>query len=717
MTRIFFKIKTYTDINMLKCNDFKLGRKYKNKTKKAQITDLIAIATLCILTGSPKAAQVHHLTLSCVQLCGRGTETACIDNHNIEMKHVPNIDPTASMEDTSNCVLVASVNRPKTHTDSDNMHLLPHRDGFMLCYAWSRAACLLLNEPDRYTFPELRKAANLGSSKKTSAVPQRYKQEIERLIMTFMENTKEDSGNDLFQQTMNLNSDLTIHGLKVSGVNIAASSGNLDRQVGARAGWEMANMSTFHDYYESSVLDDLVVARSLSGWKCKCSDGEVGGGFPPRFHGVKDLEEKVPMLMHFVQLLFFKYSDEEDYGVKIDQQCYLTAILFLHIQDLVAMLGRHPTKKYGTSTKDIFSSYRLLQLMATAAKRIPDEFEELTIEGLLEVGKHVRRDFIQRNILFVNAKQRQQALGDKGELIDERSLATFMRTVADQSGLTSVQISDIRSVLSKQNVDTATLTGNVEKLYRKVDKMASDLGDISAKLGVLSHLLEGRAIPLGEGELNVATSKIQNNMITNGNASEETHVVSQEDVAFPPGFEKLEGRIALKEVVNWYIYDRDRLYRGMDKGPRKNKLSTTVSKIRKCHSVLLLFCKSYVPAISDGTTPQDVSNSEWHRDVKITFKDALQRLREFVVLKIKNVKVHTAVTDEITVVNFIKFSTEHLFSESCGGVYEELQDGPIDGGTFVFDEKAVIKSKGGLLIKKKSKNKRKQTDSNKSRKR
>lgn len=100
--------------------------------------DRISLATVCMLEGTSRGAELHHFCNSAVHLAGRGSDIA-----NTDLKDISSV--TRVYQNSEDLYLSQKLNRFKTRTVGTH-RLFPHRSRVECCYYFSLAYILVMGD-------------------------------------------------------------------------------------------------------------------------------------------------------------------------------------------------------------------------------------------------------------------------------------------------------------------------------------------------------------------------------------------------------------------------------------------------------------------------------------------------------------------------------------------------------------------------------------------
>jgi len=232
---------------------------------------------------------------------GRASECATVTLEHIEMVQV-----------NGESFLSVYIHRGKNENEQ-HLHVVPHRNNFMLCWYFTFACNILVGGYEAktdYIFPLMAELAlkENEEDKVVSRVSGKFTA-LYKSVLSVIKNLREHSAanlDDQFLSKLDLVSDnLSSHCAKKLGINMANCGGVLASYICDRAGWVMNNVHTFFDYVVGIAGNDLSIAKVLSAW-IGFDNRSIGGGggLPPLNTGMDDARAKL-----FVQNLFYMVVD------------------------------------------------------------------------------------------------------------------------------------------------------------------------------------------------------------------------------------------------------------------------------------------------------------------------------------------------------------------------------------------------------------------------
>jgi hypothetical protein len=228
--------------------------------------------------------------------------------------------------------------------------------------------------------------------------------------------------------------------------------------------------------------------------------GQYGGGRPPSLEALAgaggttgagregDVEWNTDQVILFMFLLFYRYQQVPGANSQ-ELQMLLTASILLRLPQVLECLKQHPLKMYGTTDEDCFKKHRFLVILLRAANgaKITNPIVVMKKWAVL-----IERDFYRRNYMFAPMKDLQRTLGGQGFVCDTRSMATFMKTSAQETGA-------LRQELLQTNYKLRRLTEeNVEikrMLYENeisVNVIKQELYENKQQMAMLIRLVQGK---------------------------------------------------------------------------------------------------------------------------------------------------------------------------------------------------------------------------------
>ncbi len=429
------------------------SRNMVNPRKPLKLDDILTTAICCIWDGTYRYAAFFCYFLSLMQLAGRATEIAKVPWRNMEL-----ITPPEWEGQRESRIAEITLWRSKSY-HMQGLSIFPHRNSFLQDWYFGMAYAMLLepNTPSKeYMFrlfasksdeaeaafdeqnnnnDNPKKLQSKKESVKNKAVSQLYNNFLRDLVAQSVNLAPDPEPNADeppvrvaagHVRNFKIPNDIHSHSNKKWAVNTGDEVFSLKTTwVCFRVGWAMEAAHTIFDYLVSNRKSDQQVGKALSGWTHQDPNGRLGGGYPPRMHAVRGHEHD-DLADKFVRSLFWRYDDDT---WEPDLKYLLTATILMHLNDFIKLLLEHPQQKFGSTAPDAWDRHNFLQVIHTAA--IDVGIDEARV--LLEWGALIKKDFVQRNVAFVQLQQVHDLNPDGADVVDdERCLMSGITAMADR---------------------------------------------------------------------------------------------------------------------------------------------------------------------------------------------------------------------------------------------------------------------------------------------
>ena len=346
----------------------------------------------------------------------------------------------SEMDGESAKIFLVGLWRPKTLTRQD-ISVFPQKRHMLRDWYFNFAYYLVMadNTTSKYLFPTMAEKAGAEIDedderpRTKSKVSQFFKEVVKKLTdlaQTFNADTVEVDS-EILKCAKNINPNVAMHSQKRLAVNYASENSFISSiWTCFRAGWVVKTVNTIFDYLNPLAANDRKVGRVTADWTTPDYHGNISGGYPPRVN-IPSIDQG--KMNKFYKTLFMKWES----NISDEIMELLTATIFRYLEDFIQILEKHPSKEFGAGDAT-FQKHRFLQRIGDAARKAG-----WTVDDLHKIHKHVYKDFVTQNILYLSFSEIQQVFPNEAFAVDNRSLMKFMEALANAMTAQNTNVSQV----------------------------------------------------------------------------------------------------------------------------------------------------------------------------------------------------------------------------------------------------------------------------------
>jgi hypothetical protein len=250
------------------------------------------------------------------------------------------------------------------------------------------------------------------------------------------------SGPWAFETFLDINEKLSSHSHRREAVETLNSSPFIAfTHVSHRAGWFAKTIHSIFDYINNNKSNDEQCGKVFGDWTTPGCSGKIGGGHPPRLWAIikaEDDPEKLDLVRRHVATFSWSLFENHHHdflldstGTSVKKIQLLTAAALMRLSQFVDILAEHPGRKFGNPevlsrddfTRACFHCHPFLNKMKTIAM-VAGVMDPVV--SLMTWGDRILRDFVERNLFFIDFETLVKCEGHEAFKVDTRTIAQLL---------------------------------------------------------------------------------------------------------------------------------------------------------------------------------------------------------------------------------------------------------------------------------------------------